>query len=63
MVTASISGGYCNPAITLGCMMRRDSKKISVKLGLCYILIQYLGGFAGATFALLIQGNDAITPV
>ena len=60
MVSASISGGYCNPAITLACMMRKDSKRISAKLGLSYILVQYLGGFAASTFSLLIVKSNGI---
>mmetsp|Transcript_13186 Transcript_13186/g.9254 ORF Transcript_13186/g.9254 Transcript_13186/m.9254 type:complete len:149 (-) Transcript_13186:481-927(-) len=60
MICCSVSGAQLNPAITMICMLRRDNKKISVKMGLCFIAVQYLAGFCGALMALLVIGNDGI---
>ena len=49
--SARISGSHFNPAITLAFMFRRDAGRFSRKLGLLYILAQYLGAILGALFA------------
>lgn len=43
-----ISGGHFNPAITLAMMVTRN---ICPKLGIGYILVQFVGGIAGGGFA------------
>ena len=48
--SARISGSHFNPAITLAFMFRRDTGRFSRKLGLLYILAQYLGAIIGALF-------------
>ena len=48
--SARISGSHFNPAITLAFMFRRDTGRFSRKLGLLYILAQYLGSLIGALF-------------
>lgn len=50
----SVSGGHYNPAVTFGMMVFR---KISVKDGIIYIILQALAGFAvwGITMALALK--------
>ena len=49
--SARISGSHFNPAITLAFMFRRDLGRFSRKLGLLYIVAQYLGAIVGALFS------------
>ena len=60
LIVTKVSGGLCNPAITFACMFRRDDYKMSVKQGLSYMFVQYLGGFCGALISLLIQGEAGV---
>lgn len=46
--SARISGSHFNPAVTLAFMLRKDTGRFSRKLGICYILFQYLGAFLGS---------------
>lgn len=46
-----ISGSHFNPAVTLSLIFRKDEKKISVKLAIAYIVVQFLGGYVGALLA------------
>lgn len=43
-----ISGSHFNPAVTFAFMFRKDEHKMPVKIALCYMLAQVLGGFTGA---------------
>lgn len=43
-----ISGSHFNPAVTFSLMFRKDERKISIQLGIAYILMQLLGGYIGA---------------
>ena len=47
-MTAGLSGGHLNPAVTSGLIAIRE---ISLPLGLTYIAAQCFGGFIGALFA------------
>jgi len=45
--SARISGSHFNPAVTLAFMLRRDTGRFSRKLGIAYILFQFLGAILG----------------
>lgn len=54
--TANISGGHINPAVTLSMII---AKKISVTLGVAYMIAQFAGS-AVASFLLLLCMPDAV---
>lgn len=62
MITAAghISGGHFNPAVTLGFLAARRIESIQAGL---YIVVQLLGGFAGALIARLCFPEDAVDAV
>lgn len=47
-----LTGGFSNPAMALSLIIARDNK-ITVKIGLGYILADYLGAFAGAGLGII----------
>lgn len=53
-----ISGSHFNPAISFAYMFRKDEKKISAKLCICYMLVQIIGGFLGGLLALWMNFNE-----
>ena len=54
MVTAPISGGHLNPAVTLFFYSR---KEISLGTALAYVVAQLAGGFAGASLGAVLTGT------
>lgn len=45
---AKFSGAFMNPAISLGMIIKKEGEHLELLLGLCYILVEFIGGIAGA---------------
>lgn len=56
IMSVRISGSHYNPAITVSFMFRRDVGKFSRVLGIAYIIVQFIGAFAGAMLSFLFVG-------
>ena len=54
-ITANISGGHINPAVTLGMMA---TKKIQIAPGMLYIAAQCLGAIVATTLLYLVLRNE-----
>merc|ERR1712060_593902 len=61
--SARISGSHFNPAVTLAFMLRKDTGRFSRKLGLCYIIAQYLGALLGALISYNLFKADERQPL
>lgn len=46
-MSGQLTGGFSNPSMAISLMVARDNK-ITLKVGLAYILADYIGAFAGA---------------
>jgi len=43
-----ISGSHFNPAVTFALIFRKDDRKLSWKLAIAYIIVQFAGAYVGA---------------
>lgn len=59
-VTAAVSGGHLNPAVTIAMLM---CKKIKFMDALCYIVVQLAAGFAAAMLIKLVPIFNGAAPL